>query len=131
MWRCQSVLTHQPLGFCLGTQDRYLDIIAFLFYFSLWQFTFKKVLLSILFLFSPLLPQVCLSILNTWHGRPEEKWNPQTSSFLQVNKFLLQFHLEIKNYLCFEKRNIVTKNIRSKTLKIKSQTDKKCIFNSL
>lgn len=28
--------------------------------------------------------QVCLSILNTWHGRPEEKWNPQTSSFLQV-----------------------------------------------
>ncbi|MEQ2197571.1 Baculoviral IAP repeat-containing protein 6, partial [Xenoophorus captivus] len=27
---------------------------------------------------------VCLSILNTWHGRPEEKWNPQTSSFLQV-----------------------------------------------
>ena len=29
-------------------------------------------------------PQVCLSILNTWHGRPEEKWNSQTSSFLQV-----------------------------------------------
>ena len=29
--------------------------------------------------------QVCLSILNTWHGRPEEKWNPQTSSFLQVS----------------------------------------------
>ncbi|XP_053567827.1 baculoviral IAP repeat-containing protein 6 isoform X7 [Bombina bombina] len=28
--------------------------------------------------------KVCLSILNTWHGRPEEKWNPQTSSFLQV-----------------------------------------------
>lgn len=28
--------------------------------------------------------QVCLSILNTWHGRPEEKWNPHTSSFLQV-----------------------------------------------
>ena len=28
--------------------------------------------------------QVCLSILNTWHGRPEEKWNAQTSSFLQV-----------------------------------------------
>ncbi|XP_072351099.1 dual E2 ubiquitin-conjugating enzyme/E3 ubiquitin-protein ligase BIRC6-like, partial [Scyliorhinus torazame] len=27
--------------------------------------------------------KVCLSILNTWHGRPEEKWNPQTSSFLQ------------------------------------------------
>lgn len=31
--------------------------------------------------------QVCLSILNTWHGRPEEKWNPQTSSFLQVRWF--------------------------------------------
>ncbi|KAK9411867.1 baculoviral IAP repeat-containing protein 6 [Crotalus adamanteus] len=28
--------------------------------------------------------KVCLSILNTWHGRPEEKWNTQTSSFLQV-----------------------------------------------
>jgi len=28
--------------------------------------------------------KVCLSILNTWHGRPEEKWNPQNSSFLQV-----------------------------------------------
>ncbi|KAK3576772.1 hypothetical protein CHS0354_014586 [Potamilus streckersoni] len=28
--------------------------------------------------------KVCLSILNTWHGRPEEKWNSQTSSFLQV-----------------------------------------------
>ena len=29
--------------------------------------------------------QVCLSVLNTWHGRPEEKWNPQASSFLQVS----------------------------------------------
>ena len=28
--------------------------------------------------------QVCLSVLNTWHGRPEEKWNSETSSFLQV-----------------------------------------------
>lgn len=28
--------------------------------------------------------KVCLSILNTWHGRPEEKWNSQTSSLLQV-----------------------------------------------
>jgi baculoviral IAP repeat-containing protein 6 len=28
--------------------------------------------------------KVCLSVLNTWHGRPEEKWNPLTSSFLQV-----------------------------------------------
>ena len=28
--------------------------------------------------------KVCLSILNTWHGRPEERWNQQTSSFLQV-----------------------------------------------
>lgn len=27
---------------------------------------------------------MCLSVLNTWHGRPEEKWNAQTSSFLQV-----------------------------------------------
>lgn len=29
--------------------------------------------------------KVCLSILNTWHGRPEEKWNT-TSTFLQVKK---------------------------------------------
>lgn len=29
--------------------------------------------------------KVCLSVLNTWHGRPEEQWNAQTSSFLQVN----------------------------------------------
>ncbi|CAD5206748.1 unnamed protein product [Bursaphelenchus okinawaensis] len=28
--------------------------------------------------------KVCLSILNTWSGRPEERWNPTASSFLQV-----------------------------------------------
>lgn len=28
--------------------------------------------------------KVCLSLLNTWSGRPEEKWSPKTSSFLQV-----------------------------------------------
>ncbi|XP_043255701.1 baculoviral IAP repeat-containing protein 6 [Colletes gigas] len=28
--------------------------------------------------------KVCLSVLNTWNGRPEEKWNAHTSSFLQV-----------------------------------------------
>lgn len=28
--------------------------------------------------------RVCLSILNTWNGRPEEMWNAQTSSVLQV-----------------------------------------------
>ena len=27
---------------------------------------------------------VCLSILNTWHGTPEERWIPQTSTLLQV-----------------------------------------------
>ncbi|CAK5063285.1 unnamed protein product [Meloidogyne enterolobii] len=27
---------------------------------------------------------VCLSILNTWRGRPEERWNADTSSLLQV-----------------------------------------------
>ena len=32
--------------------------------------------------------KVCLSILNTWHGRPEEKWNAQTSNLLQVRMFL-------------------------------------------
>jgi baculoviral IAP repeat-containing protein 6 len=35
--------------------------------------------------------KVCLSVLNTWHGRPEEKWNAQTSSFLQV--FDLVIHI--------------------------------------
>ena len=29
--------------------------------------------------------KVCLSILNTWHGRPEEKWNEKTSNLLQVS----------------------------------------------
>lgn len=28
--------------------------------------------------------KVCLSVLNTWNGSPEEKWNAQTSSLLQV-----------------------------------------------
>ncbi|XP_018647595.1 putative inhibitor of apoptosis (iap) domain family member [Schistosoma mansoni] len=28
--------------------------------------------------------KVCLSVLNTWHGSSEERWNPQTSSLLQV-----------------------------------------------
>ena len=28
--------------------------------------------------------KVCLSVLNTWPGRAEEQWNPQTSSLLQV-----------------------------------------------
>lgn len=28
--------------------------------------------------------KICLSILNTWEGRPEELWNSQTSSFLQI-----------------------------------------------
>lgn len=28
--------------------------------------------------------KVCLSLLNTWTGSPEEKWNPKTSTFLQV-----------------------------------------------
>lgn len=28
--------------------------------------------------------KVCLSVLNTWSGRPEEKWSPTTCSMLQV-----------------------------------------------
>jgi len=28
--------------------------------------------------------KVCLSLLNTWSGRDEEKWNPKTSTFLQI-----------------------------------------------
>jgi baculoviral IAP repeat-containing protein 6 len=29
--------------------------------------------------------KVCLSILNTWYARPEEKWNSETSTLLQVS----------------------------------------------
>jgi ubiquitin-protein ligase len=39
------------------------------------------------FRFNPNLYQngyVCLSLLNTWNGSKEEKWNPKTSTFLQV-----------------------------------------------
>jgi ubiquitin-protein ligase len=36
--------------------------------------------------------KVCLSVLNTWHGRPEEKWNAQTSSFLQVYLLFVCVH---------------------------------------
>lgn len=43
--------------------------------------------------------KVCLSVLNTWHGRPEEKWNAHTSSFLQVNGNINRFKLSIfKNF---------------------------------
>ncbi|KAK7586069.1 hypothetical protein V9T40_003945 [Parthenolecanium corni] len=28
--------------------------------------------------------KVCLSLLNTWHGRPEERWNPKVSTSLQA-----------------------------------------------
>jgi len=28
--------------------------------------------------------KVCLSVLNTWHGKPEERWSSETSSLLQV-----------------------------------------------
>jgi ubiquitin-protein ligase len=27
---------------------------------------------------------ICLSIINTWAGRPEEQWNPESSTLLQV-----------------------------------------------
>ena len=30
--------------------------------------------------------KICLSILNTWQGRPEETWNGQTSSLIQASK---------------------------------------------
>ena len=35
--------------------------------------------------------KVCLSILNTWNGRPEERWNGQVSSLLQVHIAALCF----------------------------------------
>lgn len=47
------------------------------------------ILLRIFFFSVCVCNQVCLSILNTWHGRPEEKWNPQTSSFLQVSWWVI------------------------------------------
>jgi baculoviral IAP repeat-containing protein 6 len=39
--------------------------------------------------------RVCLSILNTWEGRPEELWNPYSSTLLQVI-----LHLKIVYDLC-------------------------------
>lgn len=45
--------------------------------------------------------QVCLSVLNTWHGRPEEKWNAQNSSFLQVHLHLIPHHtLSCQHNVC-------------------------------
>jgi len=46
--------------------------------------------------------KVCLSVLNTWHGRPEEKWNPHTSSLLQVNKEIFKKRLNQT-----DKRNVI------------------------
>ena len=47
--------------------------------------------------------QVCLSILNTWHGSPEEKWNAQTSSFLQAGTLLcvvlVDVHINSKEHV--------------------------------
>lgn len=31
---------------------------------------------------------VCLSLLNTWNGRPQECWNPEASTLLQVTPFV-------------------------------------------
>lgn len=38
--------------------------------------------------------KICLSILNTWEGRPEEKWNP-FCSLLQV-----LVSIQVNHYLC-------------------------------
>jgi baculoviral IAP repeat-containing protein 6 len=40
--------------------------------------------------------KVCLSILNTWHGRPEERWNAQTSSFLKVIIYVFCYFFVLK-----------------------------------
>ena len=48
--------------------------------------------------------KVCLSILNTWHGRPEERWNGQTSSFLQVRMIHskgLKVNIHVSNILFY------------------------------
>lgn len=50
--------------------------------------------------------KVCLSVLNTWHGRPEEKWNAHTSSFLQVSfrsQDLAKFFCEKLIYLMIDR----------------------------
>ena len=56
--------------------------------------------------FHSVMKQVCLSILNTWHGRPEEKWNPQNSSFLQVTTIL--FFLSAVSDVSYSTRRAVT-----------------------
>ena len=50
--------------------------------------------------------KVCLSVLNTWHGRPEEKWNPHNSSFLQVCIFIILEHI-VSNIYCSNKHGFV------------------------
>ena len=42
--------------------------------------------------------KVCLSMLNTWHGRPEEKWNPHTSSHDQVLVSIVSLSLVSEPY---------------------------------
>lgn len=50
--------------------------------------------------------KVCLSVLNTWHGRPEEQWNAQTSSFLQVPQLPLKSKRLIYKSLGFQLQSI-------------------------
>jgi len=50
--------------------------------FILFEFLDKKIFFKDPNLYDD--GKVCLSILNTWRGRPEERWNADTSSLLQV-----------------------------------------------
>ncbi|XP_039995720.1 baculoviral IAP repeat-containing protein 6 [Xiphias gladius] len=66
--------------------------------------------------------KVCLSILNTWHGRPEEKWNPQTSSFLQDRRITL-FCYPVVDHCCVMCLQVIHKHFYLKRTEIMSQCE--------
>lgn len=78
---------NSPMLINLETTGNHTVVFVFHLIVILSQFEMLQSFICIQVRFNPNLyndGKVCLSILNTWHGRPEERWNPETSSFLQV-----------------------------------------------
>jgi hypothetical protein len=38
---------------------------------------------------------VCLSLLGTWRGGPNEKWNENTSTLLQVHSLMAEIYIDL------------------------------------
>ena len=81
-----SLFVNQKLTHLTHSESRQTTLKANFFVFLMWQ--------------------VCLSILNTWHGRPEEKWNPQNSSFLQVSEEQLLFFTFTVAFIVFNPNDL-------------------------